>query len=254
MKKYFLFLSIGFLAAVKGFACSCFPIGNHFCETLANDSSIATVVMVQKLNDYHYGMRVRLLQHISGEPMADTVMVWGDNGALCRLYTGGWNNGDTLILALHHSDLLGNTIYNPDYPPNLENIQDYHISGCGVYALNVNLGQVTGYINQNNTQWMSISSFLAQPCIYVLHTENPDNELEATLYPNPASNLVYISVNNQVAQTFRISIINALGEIVDQYLYQPGTPINLGQLKNGLYTVIISSPSQKKCFRVVKQA
>jgi hypothetical protein len=253
MKKYFLLLVFTAVFSVQGFTCSCFPVGYHFCETLANDTSIASVVMVQKLNDYHYGMRVKLIQHISGEPVADTVIVWGDNGALCRLGTGGWGIGDTIIMALHHADLSGNIIYNPDYPPNLENTQDYHVSGCGVYALNVLDGQVIGYINQNSMQIMNITSFLAVSCVYILNTEDPEIELTVSIYPNPASDLVSITIANHLNETFQISIINALGEVVMQSFYQPNLPLNIHPLNNGLYTVIIRSHSIQKCIKLLKQ-
>ena len=128
-------------------ACSCFGTAT-FCE--ATDTSWVEpdlVVLGVKLDELHYGMHVKVVQVLQGDAEAgDTLMVWGDNGALCRVYVGAWANGDTVLWGLHESDLSGNFIWNQQYPPDLEMVGDYHISVCGVYWLNYGNGQVTGSI------------------------------------------------------------------------------------------------------------
>jgi len=252
MIKNILFSAIIlFSVQIKTMACSCFPAGYHFCETLQNDTTIASVVMVQKLSDYHYGMDVKVLLNISGEITEDTIRVWGDNGALCRLYTG-WPVGDTLILALHHTDMTGNMIHNPDFPPNLEDSSDYHISGCGVYALNVNNGMVTGSINAQSLQQMPLNTFLAMGCLQLGAEENPLDHLQ--LYPNPANDVVLFSSVNVNLGELQVEIINCLGQSVyHQASFTLDQSLNISNLTEGVYTVVVSNGSKKQAFRLIKQ-
>lgn len=157
-------LAFFFLAAfTQAHACSCFG-PNTFCGVLNPPYENPewwlpdAVVMAVPLQQYHYGMDVLIVQVFQGEMDNDTVRVWGDNGALCRLYTG-WAAGDTLILGLHRCDLAGNTIQNPDYPPDLEREEDYMISGCGVYLLDFNNGMVSGPIDQPVPQTIALEAF-----------------------------------------------------------------------------------------------
>ena len=78
------------------------------CETLDPDWAEPDVVVLGvKVQEVFYGMRVRLLQVFDGTAVeGDTITVWGDNGALCRWYTGTWAVGDTVVWALNNTDFL----------------------------------------------------------------------------------------------------------------------------------------------------
>lgn len=144
-------------------ACSCFG-PNTFCGVLDPPYEDPqwwipdVVVMAVPVQHHYYGVDVAIIQVFHGEMNSDTVRVWGDNGALCRLYTG-WAEGDTLILALHLTDLMGNEIVNSAYPPDLEREGDYMISGCGVYLLDLENNQVKGSIDAPEEQTMSLAGF-----------------------------------------------------------------------------------------------
>lgn len=148
-RKIFLFLT--FIVHSAAYTCSCFG-PTTFCTTLNTASSEPdVVVLAEKLSDIHYGMQVRVLDPLAGSAqLGDTLMVWGDNGALCRLPALAWSVGDTIVLGLHETDFMGNVIVNSNYPPNLEQSGDYHISVCGIYALNYDNGIVSGPIDQGN--------------------------------------------------------------------------------------------------------
>lgn len=152
------------LVFVPARPCSCFG-PDTFCGVL-NPPFVQpewwlpdAVVMVVPVLHEHYGMDVAVLQVLQGAVNADTVRVWGDNGALCRLYTG-WAIGDTIILGLHHCDLAGNGIQNPEYPPDLERPEDYMISACGVYMLDYAGGMVLGRIDSSMAQEMTLTDFV----------------------------------------------------------------------------------------------
>jgi hypothetical protein len=223
-------------------------MGYHFCETIAADSGLATVVMVRKTSDYYYGMKVELIQHISGEAVADTFTVWGDNGALCRLYTG-WADGDTIILALHHTDMMGNVIM-AGYPPDLEQPGDYHISVCGVYALDVENGMVTGSINAQGMQSMPLAQFLQQPCLAVVGTENWQ-ETEFSIYPNPVKDRVQLSIESD--ESHHISIVSSEGRTVFRQMnFVPGNALDVQDLQPGLYHLVIWNEKEKITRKFIK--
>jgi hypothetical protein len=161
MKKILLVLFV--LVVPRAMACSC--IGNDsYCTTLSPTWYVNPVstAMVVKLSDHYYGITVKVVQVLGGEALPnDTLTVWGDNGALCRIYLNGFSVGDTLVFGLNQCDLSGNSIWNPDYPPDLEASDDFMVSGCGVYWLNYNNGFVTGPITGPGVQALSVAEFVS---------------------------------------------------------------------------------------------
>jgi|GEM_PF-5191943 len=250
MKRLLLLPALSLMALINGFACSCMPAGYFFCETLANDNSIDAVVMVRKTADYHYGMKVELLTHFDGNAVPDTFTVWGDNGALCRLYTS-WNIGDTIILALQKCDLAGNTIINSEFPPDLENPDDYQVSVCGVYSLNVENGMVTGYIDAAQMQLMPLQQFTSLACIHTLGGGPIEQEEELLLFPNPAVDQIVLYLQNSGIRD--LTVVNAEGRIVFRKTgYVLNTPVDLHSFRPGLYHLIITNEDRSTVRRFVR--
>lgn len=150
--------------------CAGFPNTSSACDCFGNESYCATLdpswfvnpvstVLAVKLTDYYYGITVKVVQVIGGEQLPnDTLTVWGDNGALCRIYLNGFAIGDTLVFGLNECDLWGNTI-TAGFPPDLEQPGDYQVSVCGVYWLNYDNGLVTGPITGSTVQSMTLGEF-----------------------------------------------------------------------------------------------
>jgi Secretion system C-terminal sorting domain len=209
-KTLLLFAALSF-SSFSAFACSCVPNSpNNYCLTLSTDTTIRTVIMAEKISDYHYGMYVRVISVLSGLTPPDTLLVWGDHGGLCRVYTGSFSNGDTLILALQQCDTSGNVMVNPQYPPNLESAADYQLSFCGVYHLRVNNGYVQGPVTSANLQFYPLSVFLANSCLTLSNGPAHTAALPA-LYPNPACDVIRIS-NLPAGEVVRI--YSAAGQLV----------------------------------------
>ncbi len=236
--KYFLiFCSVIFYTAQSAVACSCFPIGQNFCETLQNDPSIDNVVMVEKIGNYYYGMRVRRLTLIAGNLVPDTFLVWGDNGALCRIGVTGFSNGDTLILAMNKCDTLGNFIWNQSYPPDLESTSDYHVSVCGYYALQVVNGQVVGDINTPFYQTMNMSNFLSLSCLLLSIPEQ--NNTSWNIFPNPATNTVTISGKKPITNLIIYSMTGQL--VLSRNTSMISHSLDLSGLDMGYYIIEIQT-------------
>ena len=76
-------------AAIR--ACSCMG-NNSYCETLGPQQFLNpdATAMVVKLSDQYYGITVKVVQTFGGSALQnDTLTVWGDNGALCRIGVNG---------------------------------------------------------------------------------------------------------------------------------------------------------------------
>lgn len=149
------------LIGTSSHACSCFG-NSSYCETLSPDwwDNPDATALVVKLSDVHYGITVKVLQTFDGSSLPnDTLTVWGDNGALCRNYLNGFAVGDTLVFGLDATDFMGNTIWNSDFPPDLEQEGDYMLSGCGVHLLDYVNGAITGPINGPANEYLTAAEF-----------------------------------------------------------------------------------------------
>jgi hypothetical protein len=230
-KTLLLFAAISF-SSFSAFACSCAPNSpNNYCLTLSTDTTIRTVIMAEKVSDYHYGMYVRVISVLSGLTPPDTLLVWGDHGGLCRVYTASFGNGDTLILALQQCDTAGNVMVNPQYPPNLESAADYQLSICGVYQLRVNNGYVQGPVTNGTMQTYPLGVFLGNSCLTLSNGAAHTAALPA-LYPNPASDVIRIR-NLPAGEVVRV--YSAAGQLV--LVADASGEIGVGELVDGVYFV-----------------
>jgi len=175
MIRAFTFL-IGLLIIGQVHACSCVGAVD-FCSSLDTVwSEPDIIVLAEKLSDIHYGMKVVVIDPLAGSSTAgDTLMVWGDHGSLCRVYTGNWSIGDTIVLALHYTDFMGNTFPNTSFPPDLEQDGDFHISICGVYYLTYQNGVVSGAIDNvvNSMAYVDFQS-MVNDCFLATGIEEND--------------------------------------------------------------------------------
>lgn len=79
------------------------------------------------------------------------------------------------------------------------------------------------------------------------------NELELSIYPNPASDLLHVSLNDESPEGISLQIFNQAGQVVKS-TSQPQAnelSINVSDLPNGTYYVAVSSGGKKNVRRVV---
>ena len=235
--------SLLFFGSTVAWSCSC--IGpNNFCASM--DTAVTEpdiVVLATKLNDIHYGMQLQVLQVFGGSvQVGDTLMVWGDNGALCRIYAGAWSVGETAVFALHNTDFGGNWIVNSQYPPNLEQAGDYHISVCGVYALGYSNGMVSGPIDGTNTT-MTLNDFSSLVNTCFLSTgvqENP--ELAVVVYT--AGDELIIELPTGGMDRYNAALYAMDGKCMRQHTLTPGrNATSLIGLSTGVHVLQVIGPS-----------
>lgn len=158
MMKRLLFLLLLAGSGPALLACSCTGSDNF---TIANGHPEATVVMAKKVKDKDHGMVLKVIEQFAGNPIGEErITVWGDVGHLCRMYTAGFENGETYIFGIGQlQDPLPD--YWNDFTGAQEEGGDFSISVCGLHWLAVDGNQVKaewGNINGNDTQ-MGLDQF-----------------------------------------------------------------------------------------------
>lgn len=224
---------------------------NSYCETLSSEWSIPdATALVVKLSDVHYGITVRVLQTLDGSQLPDdTLTVWGDNGALCRIYLNGIAIGDTMVFGLNETDFMGNSVWNPEYPPDLEQAGDYVVSVCGVHALDYDDGMVTGWITGPVTESMTLAEFIHVVGTCSLTSGVPEQDEENIL--EVAGNggdrpVLALSMQRQV----QLQVLDALGRSVIARNWD-GSPLPVQGLPAGAYLVDVRSGERRWVRQVV---
>ncbi|MEL6942570.1 MAG: hypothetical protein AAFO82_07870 [Bacteroidota bacterium] len=206
-----------FIALQQIIACSCLA-DDTFCTTLVRDNGYALdgfpdakpalVVKGVKIEDYYFGMRFKILDVIRGEEERESITVWGDNGALCRQYVGGYGTSDTVILALHHTDFSGNVVIG-DHPAGLEQEGDYHLSVCGVYSLLYENGKVIGQITKAEEQSLDFEEWKKLTCLDIVSGSDQVPPIQFDLYPNPTDAQLFVYTQFAKPNVLQINVYNA---------------------------------------------
>ncbi len=219
-------------------ACDCFgPL--NFCETL-HDNNPDLVVLAVKKADQAHGMQVEILEVLKGAESRQQVLVWGDNGFLCRHYVSQWSVGDTVIFSLH---LIGQFSALPQ-----EDSTDYFISVCGTYFLHDAGGQVSGAINGLNTL-LSYPSFKNALTSCVTAIAAPANPLSGLLlFPNPPSDaFVQLALPPEWIHPLQIRLFSSSGREMHATFTsrEPGhVMLNTATLQPGIYLLKVAAGEQ----------
>jgi hypothetical protein len=237
-------------AASHTSACDCFGPDN-FCETISPTAFTPpdAVVLAVKQSDVAHGMTVEIVQSFSGPlTVGQTVTVWGDCGALCRLYPGTWNIGDTVVFALLETDFMGNLICSTT----LEQPGDYMISICGQYWLSYSGGSVSGPIYPGGgTSVLSMTAFAA-----MVEQCGGSAGIGSPMAPDPL--LVHYEGEVPVIElpdagpNVMLAVMDAMGRSVLSRSWN-GRALRLEGMAQGTYLVQVSSGSSRWLRGVVQR-
>jgi|GEM_PF-6329642 len=238
MKNFITILLFFLFISETTHACSCGDIPG-FCENfqLRKDKSHTLVLRVVVLSNYYWGTVVKVLDNIHNNISRDTVVVWGDNGVLCRQSAG--LPGDTTIIIAVPTDLSGNINSNNEKP---EQIGDLMIAGCGNQVLNYQNGKAIGeFTTYNKRDTILFSEFreILYGCV-PLRSYETDRNAGVTLSPNPSYGAVNIESTEKIAG---ISLYDISGRLiytknVNAYNFN-ASPDN-SRLASGLYFISIT--------------
>lgn len=235
-------------------ACSCFG-PQTFCETLDPQPpqfpepewwTPDEIVLVVKLADVEYGADVKVVRCFTGGLQVDSVIrVWGDCGLLCRHYVNGPANGDTLLWAIDHTDLMG----NGPCGTSLEQMQDWALSVCGVYWLNYENGIVSGPLTTDNVnQSMDVEEFadLINGC---LPTSMPEEESAMALRVSYVDGTPFVSCP-VLSGDAELQVTDMKGRVVLRRRWD-GMPLPFESVAPGLYIAQVSTRGRSWAQRMV---
>jgi len=254
-------LSIAFLIFNQNIikACDCITI-RGFCEVInySKNNPNFCIAKVKILSSHYHGIKVKVLNTIYNVPLNDTVTIWGDNGLLCRtpLSFGGtqpFNLGDTLIVAMEQTDLLGNII--PIGGQAYEDNLDYMLPGCGKYYLKYSNQMVSGgYTNYYSQDTLTYSNFMTQinNCLTLPLGIKPNvAEMNELLFPNPVNEILNFKQKN----FDRLLIYNSVGQLILEENIKGKSNISLTHLAKGVYYVKLSNTNKTpiSTFKIYKE-
>lgn len=156
MKRLTIFFTLIFMTSTcLTFACDCKSQG-HFL-TVAPKSKLVALVKVNRYltfkniydNQTPMSMEVEIIKVYNGQETRKTIIVWGDNGVLCRPYLNIFKISNHYIIAFEESS--NNNKINAN---NEENKSDYAISNCGDYWLTADIEKkiATGAVSKNQSK------------------------------------------------------------------------------------------------------
>ncbi len=84
----------------------------------------------------------------------------------------------------------------------------------------------------------------------VMSVDEETQSLAAALFPNPASDFLYIRVNTD--EEYSLSVVNVLGEVVMQA--RNASRLSVSELKEGVYTLEITSAGKRSVQKFIRSA
>jgi hypothetical protein len=97
-------------------------------------------------------MEVEIIDIYKGKESRKTIIIWGDNGILCRPYLSQFDIEKYYVIALYNDDCT------KGYVPKEEKETDYFVSICGEFWLSANLvKQIATSSDRDNKTPISLS-------------------------------------------------------------------------------------------------
>lgn len=248
-------ISILFFSSNILLSCSC--VGEtYFCQEL-NDTTDGFlhpdfVIKGIKLKDTLHGMFVKVEKNYINEIFEDTILIWGDPGNLCRVYTSNFEIGDAIILGIKKMEAASGI---PE-----ESIGDYWLPACGVTFLKINNGIVEGAISLGiNSMLLEDFEFYMENMTYatdciITNTidQNPFENNTINLYPNPSHEVVFISCEN-CGEIDELTIYNTSGQVKNIRFAKEEKLIRLylEDFEKGIYFVKLKSQDYFQTYKLL---
>lgn len=189
--------SIYLLNMLSVSACSCAASPEYFCQSI-NMIAPDLIVLGVKTGQIQHGMSFRIIDIMQGEEQEENILIWGDNGNLCRVYVNTFSQDDTLVLAVFR-------LRNQSTFDTIEKKGDYELAICGRYYLGFHNNNVVGPISKdlNEMTFNDFKDFNKTCQSYFLD--------DVLLYPNPSDGLLSIQSYNSIPEPVTLRIYNILG-------------------------------------------
>ncbi|MEL6250828.1 MAG: hypothetical protein AAFR87_02355 [Bacteroidota bacterium] len=132
------------LPPTESIKCSC-TWGGSFLD-VSQDADLVALVRVKRHTSFKkiydnrkpMSMEVEVMEVLQGREDRKTLIIWGDDGNLCRPFISNYSKGSVWVIAF--------TAGSSSRGQREERNSDYSISICGEYWLEVDRGRVRGVI------------------------------------------------------------------------------------------------------------
>ncbi len=179
---------------------------------------------------------------------------------------------DTLIAATRSVETYSNLSFDVLYPQR----STYWSFGGGIAK---NLGALNSFFPQVSSQSCLVSDgavsnmqqlecyfdsvrgyvnvdISVRPCGELISSiyefrNNPALEKKVNIYPNPASEFIFVNWEQQVA-TAEVKIFNILGQFLQNCTVENNSQLNLSHLEQGIYFINLSFRSYSQTFKIQK--
>lgn len=208
--------SLIFLVSYQSQACSCDGFAS-FCESTNSESRVAIMYAIEKgdtLSDFGQGKYVKfvIVQNLQNAFASDTITAIGDlGGAMCDIPVSTlFNIGDTII-------------------------SNGSFSSCSQGYLRVQNNQVIGHISRSLNDSMPLEKFVEN----INACSALSLSYGANIYPNPASDFLFVTVEDEFMSLHNIEIVDASGKVCLQILQtlEGKVEFSLADLTSGIYFV-----------------
>lgn len=131
------------LASSASFGCECLWQGPFNAALPEADIVVKGTVSQRQGNS----LDLTVDEYLQGEDYRDTLRIWGKKDDLCRPEVENFPIGSQWVMALQRINTVPEDGFDP-FRPNISygRKEDYSLSSCGVYWLQVNSGRVSGNI------------------------------------------------------------------------------------------------------------
>jgi len=215
MKRSLSFLIVTLLILMSNNlnACTCIYSIPYFCQTFNETMDVYLVVVTDTLN--RHDIEVTIIDSIQHSTTEKTLKILGQDGLNCGESMRKFNLNDSLVFALNNFKISsGNYEYS------------WYLNGCGRsylhYSNNEVHGEIDATLTSQNYQTFKdniVSCFSMEVSSYDI--ENKAAQL--IVYPNPASDYLYIDLNLNGIQDAQLDILNSKGQILRSHLnFKPG--------------------------------
>ena len=253
--KITLFVALFFTGLGTLSACSCSG-EEYFCHEIIDTSDVYLhpdyIFKGIKLQDTLHGMFVKIERQYINEIIEDTVLIWGDPGHLCRVYTSNFHIGDTIILGINKLE------FESGMPE--ESIGDYWLPACGVTFLKIENGIVLGPISEGlNSMFLEDFEFYMENEVYKtecsvtnIEYQNQFDQNNIIVFPNPTQKAAFISCENcDFIDDLAVFNVNGQLQNVQFVKEEKLIRLDLEGLENGVFFIQLSSQKNFQTFKLL---
>lgn len=130
-----------------------------------------------------------------------------------------------------------------------------HLTPYGRYLLSQSIGQ-SSIIGTGSNAGYTLRQGYQQPSILADVIQGiDDNELDATIYPNPFQHSIFISFGERITKDIEIDLFDITGKLIFSKKFSPSQQVRLSitDISNGSYIINVRSSNKRISATLIKK-